>query len=90
MTVGYFNSIGTCNLCSKKLPYFRIQIDSPVYSSPRSQLQIRITPRIFGEKFEIVSEHAHRDQEKFFDEKTGDEKSRDTVPLSSAKTRFAC
>ncbi len=23
MTVGYFNSIGTCNLCSKKLPYFR-------------------------------------------------------------------
>jgi hypothetical protein len=34
------------------------------------------------EKFEIVSGHAHWDQEKLLDEKTGNEKYRDTVPLS--------
>jgi hypothetical protein len=45
-----------------------------------SQLRIVITPR-YPKKFETVSGRTYLDQEKLF-EKTGDEKSRDTVSLS--------
>jgi hypothetical protein len=64
----------------EKLPHPRILIDSPVYSSPGSQLRIRRTLRIFKKKLSIVSGRAYWDQEKQFDDKTGYEKSCDTVP----------
>jgi hypothetical protein len=47
LTVGYSDYLETCDLCLKKMPHSRIIIDSPVYSSPGSQLRILITPRIF-------------------------------------------
>jgi hypothetical protein len=37
--------------------------------SPKSQLRMRIIPRIFEKKFEIVFGHASWDQEKLYDEK---------------------
>jgi hypothetical protein len=37
LTVGYFNYLGTCDLCLNKLPYRRILTDFPVYPSPGSQ-----------------------------------------------------
>jgi hypothetical protein len=64
----------------EKLPHPRILIDSPVNSSPWSQLRIRITPRIF-EEIRNCSKRSFWNQENLFEEKTGDEKSRDNVPL---------
>ncbi len=49
--VGCCNYLGTCDLCLKILAHPRILIDSPVYSTPGSQLRIRITPRIFEKNF---------------------------------------
>jgi hypothetical protein len=66
----------------KELPHPRNLIDSPVYSSFGSQLGIRISPRIF-EKFQMFPGRVYWDQEKLFEEKTGEEKFLDTVPLKS-------
>ncbi len=46
LTAGYFNYLGTCDLCFKKLLYPRIISDFPVYLSSGSQWRIRIIPRI--------------------------------------------
>ncbi len=60
-----------------------ILIDSPVHLYPRSQLHIWINSTNIRKKFEISSGRAYSDQEKLFDEKTEDKKSRDTIPLKS-------
>jgi hypothetical protein len=43
------NYLEACDLCLEKLPYPRDSNWLPVYSSPGSQLWIRITPRILEE-----------------------------------------
>ncbi len=43
----FLSLLGDMLFLFEKLPYPRILIDSPAYSSPVSQLRIRITPRIF-------------------------------------------
>ncbi len=58
-----------------------ILIDSHVKSPLGSQLKILITLHKFSKKFEMVSGRAYWDQ-KFFDEKQTDKKSRDTVSLN--------
>jgi hypothetical protein len=65
----------------KNCPTWEILIDSPVYSSPGSRLRKRITSQIFGKNRNLFWACLLGPGE-VVDEITGDEKSRDTVPLS--------
>jgi hypothetical protein len=56
-------------------------IDSPVYPPPGSQLRIRITTRIL-DKLETFLGIPIGTRRSFLMKTTGDEKSRDTVPLN--------
>ncbi len=63
-----------------------ILIDSPMYSSPGSHFQIRITPRIF-KKFEIVSGSVYWDHRKLF---TGKNKRRKISRLCPFRLSCFC
>jgi hypothetical protein len=80
-SVGYFNSLRTCDLCLQKLLNLKDSNRLPgVFIAGESITNTKDSKYIF-KKFKIGPGHASWYQEKVFDEKIGHEKSRDTVPL---------
>jgi hypothetical protein len=79
---GYFNSIGTCNLCLKKLPYFRDSNRLPgVFITRGSITNMNNSPNIRKNSKSLLGMPIGTRRNCLM-KKTGDEKYCDTVPLT--------
>ena len=88
LTVGCFNYLGTCDLCLKKLPHLRDSNRLPgVFITGESITNSNISTNIRtnSKSFLGMSTGIRRS---CLMKKTGDKKSRDTVPLSSLSDKF--